>query len=790
MFKNYIVVAIRNLFRNKLFSVINILGLAIGMAATMLITEYIIHELSYDNFHEQGEQIYRVVIQQEKGGNIDYSSIITSAVGVSIVQDFPEAVSMVRFSNPHDAYFSFNDKNYYESDITYADSTLFDILSFELLAGDPNSCLAEPRSVVLTEKVAKKIFADADPIGEIIGYNGEEHLKVTGVIADPPPNSTIQFDAIISFSTLYQMENAYLGWDGGWNYTAFILLAKGSSPMDMQERFEDFMEKYINYKYRQHGFVLSLILQPLNEVHLYSGKDYGLEGKGRLTNLFVFSSIAIFILLIACFNFMNLSTARSVKRAKEVGIRKVSGASRNTIIRQFLGESVFLSLLALVFALILVELFQPLFNTVTGRQLHLFDQSGVIVLSIFLLMVIFTGVLAGSYPAFFMSRFQVIRVIKGNFVQQKGKPVFRNILVVIQFLISAFLIFSTLVIQSQIRFLQDKPLGFEKENIFVIPLTTDRAREGYKAFKSKIVGIPGVISCGASTGIPGRGLTKNGYMPEGLAEPIMIHVMDVDDDYLNIMEIPVIQGEGFSKESGMDTVNILINETLAKHLGWENPIGKSISRGIEMKVIGLIQDYHYAPLNEDIRPLLITQIPWNGFYNLSVRLHETDTRKTMEMIQKEWDSMFPDESFEYFSLESYIEEAYRGVSGLRQIFIYFAFLAIIVACLGLLGLASYSTGQKSKEVGIRKVFGADNHSITIKLAVDFLKWVLLANIIAFPFAWWAMEVWLQNFAYSVDISILAILMTLLITLGLSLLTVIFQAFQLANSNPADVLKHE
>ncbi len=760
------------------------------MAATLLITEYIIHELSYDNFHEQGDQIYRVVIQQEKGGNVDYSSIITSAVGVSIVQDFPEAVSMVRFSNPHDAYFSFNDKNYYESDITYADSTLFDILSFELLAGDPNSCLAEPRSVVLTEKVAKKIFADADPIGEIIGYNGEEHLKVTGVIADPPPNSTIQFDAVISFSTLYQKENAYLGWDGGWNYTAFILLAKGSSPMDMQERFEGFMEKYINYKYRQHGFVLSLILQPLDEVHLYSGKDYGLEGKGRLTNLFVFSSIAIFILLIACFNFMNLSTARSVQRAKEVGIRKVSGASRSTIIRQFLGESVFLSLLALVFALILVELFQPLFNTVTGRQLHLFDQSGVIVLSIFLLMVIFTGVLAGSYPAFFMSRFRVIKVIKGNFVQQKGKPVFRNILVVLQFLISAFLIFSTLVIQSQIRFLQDKPLGFEKENIYVIPLTTDRAREGYKAFKSKIIGIPGVISCGASTGIPGRGLTMNGYMPEGLAEPIMIHVMDVDDDYLNIMEIPVIQGEGFSKESGMDTVNILINETLAKHLGWENPIGKSISRGIEMKVIGLIQDYHYAPLNEDIRPLLITQIPWNGFYNLSVRLHETDARKTMEMIQKEWDIIFPDESFEYFSLESYIEEAYREESGLRQIFIYFAFLAIIVACLGLLGLASYSTGQKSKEVGIRKVFGADNHSITIKLAVDFLKWVLLANIIAFPFAWWAMEVWLQNFAYRIDISILAILITLLITLGLSLLTVIFQALQLANSNPADVLKYE
>jgi putative ABC transport system permease protein len=324
----------------------------------------------------------------------------------------------------------------------------------------------------------------------------------------------------------------------------------------------------------------------------------------------------------------------------------------------------------------------------------------------------------------------------------------------------------------------------------VIPLTTQKAREGYDAFKNRINGISGVVGSGASTGVPGLGLTMNGYLPEGMKEPVMIHVMDVDDDYLHILKIPVIQGEGFSKSSGMDTANILINECLAENLGWENPVGKSIFRGKEMKVIGVVQDFHFAPLDEDIGPLLITQQPYSGFYDLSVQVQEQETIKVMDAIEEEWKAMFPDESFEYYSLEDYIEEAYQGVSGLRQIFIYFAILAIIVACLGLLGLASYSTGQKSKEIGIRKVFGASNSSIIIKLTLDFLKLVLLANILALPFAWWAMDTWLQNFAYRTGIPVSAIFLTLLITLGLSLLTVIFQAMQLAQSRPVDTLKNE
>lgn len=790
MFKNYLIIALRNLQRNKLFSIINVMGLALGMAATLLITEYLVYELSFDNFHTQKENIYRVIIQEEKDGTIEFADIITAGVAESLVLEFPEALAMARFSNSHSAYFSYDETNYFEDWISYADSTVFDIFSFDLLIGDPRTCLTEPKSVVLTEKVAKKIFGDNNPLGKLIEYNGEQHLMVTGVVANLPENSSIQFNALISFSTLHQMQNVALGWDGGWNYSAYILLADGRNPIDIKPRFKDFMEKHINYKYRQHGFVLSLILQPMSDIHLYSGKDYNLEGKGRLTNLFIFSSIAIFILLIACFNFMNLSTARSVRRAREVGIRKLVGANRTSIIRQFIGESIILSFLALVLAVIMVELFQPIFNSILGRDLQLFDQSGIFVLSAFVLLVALTGFLAGSYPAFFMSRFQIIRVVKGNLVQQKGKPVFRNILVVIQFLISAFLIFSTIIIQSQINFLNNKPLGFEKENVVVIDLTTENAKQSYEGFKSRINGIPDVVSSAASNGIPGLGLTMNGYLPEGLKEPIMIHVVSVDDDYLDMMKIPLIQGEGFSKNSGIDTFNILINEALAKHLHWENPVGKSIHRGIEMKVIGVVHDFHFAPLSEDIAPMIITQLPYNGFYYLSVNLRDKKSNQLMTVIQEEWEQIFPDEPFEYFSLEDYIEEAYHEVSGLRKIFIYFAILAVIVACMGLLGLATYATGQKSKEVGVRKVFGASTFSITSKLAIDFLKWVLIANIIAIPFAWWAMHTWLQNFAYRINISIYAILLTLLITLGLSLITVIFQALQLARSNPTDVMKYE
>ncbi len=791
MFRNYLIIALRNLYRNKFFSLINILGLAIGMAAVLLIAEYLAHELSYDQFHERKGNVYRLVVKHESADNSQFTEYLTAAVGESMLREFPEVVSMARFSNLQSAYFSYKGQNYYEDKVTYADSSIFGIFSFKLLKGDARYCLTEPGSVVLTTRSAQKIFGKKEePLGKMITFNGEKTLKVTGIVEDPPLNSSLQFDALVSFSSLYQNPDLRLDWDGGWNYPTFVLLAEGSTPENIQDRFEDFMERHINYKYRRHGFLLSLYMQPLEEIHLYSGQDYGLEGEGRLTNLYVFASIAFFILLIACFNFMNLSTARSVRRAKEIGIRKVSGAHRRSIIRQFLLESVVTSFLALLIALVLVEAIQPLFNDLTGRELNLFGQSGYLIISIFILLIIITGILAGSYPAFFMSRFQAIRIIKGNFESRRGKPVFRNILVLVQFMISAFLIFSTLVIQSQIRYLREKPLGFDREQVYVVPLTTEKARKGYEAFRQRLSSIPSIVASGASTGIPGNGLTSNGYLPEGRKDPMMIHVIEVDDHYLDLMGIPEIRGESFSPDGSLDSNKILINECLARELGWEKPIGKSIYRGGEFTVIGVVQDFHFAPLSESIEPLVITQLPWNGFYNLSIKVNTRNPKETMDQVEQAWNEVFPEESFEYFSLERYIDDAYREISGLRSIFIYFTLLAIIVACMGLLGLASFTTGQKSREVGIRKVFGAGNTGITIKLASDFMRWVLLANVIAIPFAWWAMDHWLTNFAYRAGIGGRAVVLTLLITLGLSFLTVIFQALQLARTNPADTLKYE
>ena len=791
MFRNYITIAIRNILRNKLFSVINILGLALGMAATLLITEYIINEISFNSFHNDQEEIYRVIIQEEKDGNILYSEIFTSGLGESLLADFPEVSSMVRLSGPASGYFSYDDFNFYETNICYADSGFFDVFSFKLLSGDKATALTEPRSVVLTQAVAIKIFGDSNPIGELIELNGEENLKVTGIIADPPSNSSVIFDALISFSTLHNMNNVYLGWDGGWNYTTYVRMARGTGPDVIKDQFEGFMEKHINYKYRQHGFVLSLILQPFDEVHLYSGRDYGLEGEGRLTNLYVFMSIALFILIIACFNFMNLSTARSAKRAKEVGIRKVVGAEKKSIVRQFIGESIFISIISLFLALIMVELFQPVFNRMSGREVQLFQQSSLFTILSFVMIIILTGVLAGSYPAFFMSRFQAIRIIKGNFVQQKSRPALRNMLVFIQFFISAFLIFGTIVIQSQINFIQNKHLGFESENVAIFNLETEAARKSFEILITQVKGIPGVISCGASTGIPGHGLTMNGYFPEGKKDPIMIHVLDVDDDYLNLMEIPIVQGEGFSTDAGLDSANILINETTAQLLGWEYPIGKKFMRNERyLNVVGVVQDFHFAPLSEDIMPLMITQRPSNGFYSVSVKVKEADQKSTMALIEQSWNELFPDESFEYYMLDTYIDDAYREISGLRKIFIYFSILAILVACMGLLGLAFYSISQRSKEVGIRKVFGASAEDIIRKFTGDFLKWVLLANILSLPLAWFLMNNWLDNFAYHAGLDGTSILYTLLITLSLSFITVILQTLHLSRSNPSDVLKHE
>lgn len=790
MFQHYVKTAARIILKHKVYSAINILGLAIGLACSILILQYVINELSFDNFHKSRDHIYRVNIIEEQSGEMTSSAIITAGVGPSMLEELPEVKAMVRLSNPEDGFFTWQNKHFFTSGICHADSSFFGLFSFKLRSGNPETALAEPNTIVLSRKLAEQIFGAKDPVGEFIRFNNKDNLLVSGVVENPPVNSSVQFNALISFSSLYNRSDVYLDWDGGWNYVTFVRLAENTNLKAFADKFPAFMEKHINYKYKQVGITLYMMIQPLKDLHLWSNLDYDLDTRGDLSKIYVFIAIAVFILIIACINFMNLATARSMKRAKEVGLRKVVGAAKSQIIRQFLGESITTSLIALIGAILLIEIFQPEFNRMVNTELHLFRTENLAFIAGILILTVVVGLFAGSYPSFFMASYQPVKIIKGDFNVRSGKPVLRNILVVFQFFISSVLILFTLLVYSQMKFVNNKDLGFQKENVIYLNLHDPQAREKIEILKSEFRNIPGVMSTGASTGMPGYGLTTNGYFPEGYEEPLMIHALDVDYDFLEVMKIPVVAGRSFSKEFTTDAEAILINETLAKKLGWSDPIGKKIMRDGEHKVIGVISDFHFSTLHTKIEPLLITMKPWDGYNYLAIRLSQGDISNTLVNVEKKWNEILPNQPYAHVFLDNYIQTAYASESNTGETFLYFSLLAIFIASLGLFGLANYSGEQKRKEIGIRKVYGADSRNILTLLSSDYTKWVILANILAWPMAYWAMEKWLQLFEYRTSISLWIFVLTLFITSVTSVITILYQVLHAARANPVDTIKYE
>jgi len=790
MLKHFLVTGLRNFWRNKSATLLNVLGLAIGLTTVILIFEYIVNELSYDRFHKNKDKIYRVIIKQEKDAEISPSEYITAAVGPSLAEEFPEVSKMVRFVNPSDAFLFYGDENFPVKNLSYADSSLFEVFSFKMIKGDPVKALTEPYQVVLTESVARQIFGKEDPLFKVVRLNGKDNLLITGIMEDFPANSHLSFGALISFSTLYLDKNLYLDWNGGWNYFTFVMLNEGANTEAFKQKFPDFMEKNINYIYRPAGFILHLDLQPLTRIYLFSGKDFGLDSEGDLQSLYIFSSIALFILIIACINFMNLTTARSFMRSREIGLRKVTGATRKSIVIQFLLETLVISILAFLIAAILIEIIQPLFNSLVGKDLSLFGSSGLIMFSGIIVLILITSLLAGSYPAWFISRFPPLFSLRGTMLSVKGKASFRNILVVFQFLVSVILIILTLAVYKQMGFMQSLPLGYNKENIVVVPLVSENAMSNCQAVKSAFSQIPTVVSSGASSEIPGDGYTMNGYFPEGFKEPVMIHVLDVDADYLDIMGIPVVQGRGFDKASNTDSSAFIINESLAKQLGWENPVGKTIFRDGPHKIIGVVSDFHFASLHQELQPLLLTKQPWMGYNFLSVRIQPGSKDESVRSLTAAWNQVLPDEPFDYFFQEEFIKNSYSGVKNAGIAILWFAFLAIFIAGLGLLGLANYTFNLRKKEIGIRKVLGAESTLIARKVTLEFLRLVAIAGVIALPLAWWFLDMWLNNFAYRSVISPFIFILPIIFVLILAWLTIYFQVKKLANTNPVEVLKFE
>lgn len=800
MIRNYLIITLRNLLRQKGYSIINILGLAIGLAAFILIVLFVNNELSYDKFHDKSDRIYRVSVEGIIAGDALNVAVSAAPTGEAMMRDIPEIINVTRIDEfAQSIHFSYNDKNFYQEGMLFVDSTFFDVFSFKLLRGNPSKALVNPYSLVLTEGLAEKYFGDEDPMGKAIRLNDKTNFNVTGIVADPPKNSHFHFEVLSSFTTQLKTngEQAYENW-GSLSLYTYVLLAKNADPKIVEQQFPGMYLKYMEDLSQLDNIKFTPYLQPITDIHLHSNLMAEIETNSDISYIYTFMAIALFILLIACINFMNLSTARSMKRAREVGLRKVVGAFRKQLIFQFIGESLILSLVSLVFALILVEISLPIFNQLLDQQLKLglFDNGYTFILLVGLAIVV--GFVAGSYPAFYLSAFQPIKVLKGSLTGSNKKPTIRNILVIFQFSISVFLIICTGLLYNQLNFLQQKKLGFNTERVIVLPLRGDRLRDKANILKTEISNLSCVSNVSTSRFVPGRDMDGSGYVPEGYDEnnPIIIFTNMVDHDYLETMQMKILDGRSFSREFSTDSTAVIINETLVKKLGWENPLGKKITTfrndtTIDLRVIGVVKDFHFRSLHALIDPSLMFIMP-NHASNLNIRLQNGNVQEHLESIREKWQEIEANMPFDYYFLEEDFNNQYKADQRTGEIFIYFTIIAIFIACLGLFGLASYNAEQKYKEIGIRKALGSSVQGIVFMLSKQYTKWVLIANVFAWPLAWYFMNDWLGNFAYSIQLSeywwifFIAAFVTMLI----AVFTVSYQAIKAAFTNPVDAMKYE
>ena len=790
MFRNYVHTALRNLLRNPVYALINIFGLSIGIACSLLIMIFIKHEISYDKFHEKRDHLYRMIFELKSPDFEITSPQMTAPVTPDLAEEFPEVNHTTRITAYRQGFFNYHNIAYKAENVLYADSSFFEMFSYNLLLGNPETVLKEPFSLVLNEEMANHIFGDENPVGKIVRWNNRDDLVITGVVKSVPVNSHLQLTSLISFSSLYEDKRLHMDWNGGMQYYHYIELKPGVSVKSVEAKLPDFMYQHINYLYEQYNSSINASLQPVRDIHLKSGYAGEIGIVGSLSGIYIYSAIALFILFIACINFMNLTTAKSTRRAREVGMRKVVGAARNSLVAQFLGESVIMSLIGLILALVIIEVLLPEFRNMVNRELELYQLKNLDLIIGIPIFIIVVGILAGSYPAFYMSAFKPVNVLKGIFSGQKGSTGFRNILVLIQFAVSLVLIICTLVIYTQLRYIKSKDVGYQKENILVLQFTSEGFKNKYEILKANLKNIPGILSSSATSEIPGRGFTSNGYQPEGYDQFLMFNAVDVDYDYVQTMGLQVLQGRAFSQEFPSDKGAYMINETLAKELNWENPLEKTIFRGGEHQVIGVVKDFHFASLHQEISPLIFHMAPYLGYDFLMVRINTEHLNNLIGNIKHAWQQIDPNEPFEYFFLDDVFNEMYRAEKKMSTILLYVAITAVIIACMGLFGLTLYSTEQRIREIGVRKVFGSTVTRVVFLLTGNFTRWVLLANILAWPVAYLIIRKYMQIYAYRINLPIWIFFLTAFAAYLIALFTISFQSIKAGTTNPAEALRYE
>jgi len=812
MIKNFIKIAFRSLFKQFGYTFINIAGLAIGLACSILISIYVVNELTYDRFHEGAERIYRIGVRGKMLGN-DLNQAVTASPMYQVLQtEYPEVEDVTRVCALGGWLIRYGEKKFTETAETFkfADSTFFDVFSFKLLKGNPETALVKPRSIIMTEKAARKYFGDEDPIGKMLQVESDTAFyTITGLLEDVPENSHFHFELLGSLGTygVSRQQN----WLNHQMYT-YVKLIPGTNPDQFEEKINDIVIKYVGpliqqfigidlEEFEASGSHFGYFIQPLLDIHLHSDLQAEIEPNGNPAYVYIFSLIAILILFIACINFMNLATARSAGRAREVGIRKVVGSTKRLLVGQFLTESVFLSLLALVFAILIVYLVLPSYNNMIQLELQFNLFSSYYLIPLLLVLALFVGLLAGTYPSFVLAAFRPVVVLKGELGQGTKKGYLRKLLVIFQFTIAIAILVGTLIVINQLKFMQKKDLGFEKNNVLVIR-RSDALKEQIDAFKQELEKHSNIATAGNSTHIPSSGFWNNAHWLEGMSRSDVLLLMTafVSCEVGEALDLEMVEGRFFSREMPTDSFAVIINEAAVKTFGIEDPLttrffdpGNTPEEDQFMPIIGVVKDFHYESMHEDIHPMIFHFMPgnWEGY--IMVRLLGGDIPETIRFIQNRWEEFNSDYPFEYFWLDDEFGKLFAPEKRTGQILALFSILSIFISCLGLLGLISFTALQRTREIGVRKALGASVNTILYLLSRETVQLLVISTIFAIPF-YFGVKLWMQNFAYHINFGFIIylgyLIVVIAIVLLIALLTVSYVAYKAATTNPAESLRVE
>jgi putative ABC transport system permease protein len=792
MFKNYIKTAFRSLLKNKGFTIINVFGLALGLATCLLILFYVFDELSYDRYNTKYRQIYRVNTELKYHGTTTSYATAAAPVGNALVSNYPEVEGSVRLTPALNLRFKKGNEIIVEDRTIYCDAGIFNIFTLPMIDGDPKTALKDPKSIVITESVAKKYFNRTNVVGQtLMLITDSSFRKIAGVIRDMPAQSHFIADFFLKLDPPHGN-----GWNSLSPFNTYIILKPGADTKTLEAKFVALMRRNLNTasfnydKFEKKGNYMRLNLIPLKDIHLQSNRINEIGANGNIQYIYIFSGIAIFILVLACINFMNLSTARSANRAREVGVRKVLGSSRKYLIAQFLSESIMVTFSAVVIALLAAWALLPLFNNISGKDMAIAFQTFKWLLPLLLAITFVVGILAGSYPAFFLSGFKPVNVLKSKISTGFKGGALRSFLVVMQFSISISLVIGTMVIYGQLTYIQNKDLGYSREQVLIIK--NAHALNDPKILKQEIKQIQGVINATLTSHLPVGGIKwPNQFISkEAKSSDMLGAVWTVDEDYLNTLGMKLLQGRNFSGQNLTDSSAVIINETAVRVFGYGNdPLNKPFYSGKKCHIIGVVKDFNFTSLRDNISPLaMVMDNDWMA--SLSVKVNTNNLPALINQLERKWKDLAPNSQFEYSFMDEGFNALYKNEQRMGKLFIIFTTLAIIIACLGLFGLAAYAAEQRNREIGIRKVLGANVSTLVAMLSKDFIKLVFISIIIATPLAWWVMQKWLQGFAYRQNIQWWVFVVTGFGAVIIAFITVSFQSIKAALANPVESLRSE